>query len=213
MTDFPNSFADETKPVPSVGLGQPAVEAVQQLAAKGYEVHFGLTPELAQALTVMARQPSIQTYCPNDSGRRFTNQAAAGHWLAKRRGMFLLLKRTDDSKLRLAGYGWAGNETSSLVPGGETTFALRVGEAGQGQGLATPFAWLIVAASAVLYGAQNMWLETWGSNGGAVHVYHKIGFINVVEVPGQRPLPDGRAVDDSRIYMSLPNDLLRATNT
>jgi ribosomal protein S18 acetylase RimI-like enzyme len=208
MTAFPSTFAEVTRALPAAGLGEKATQAIQQLAGKGYEVHTGLTEEFAQAIARMTQEPSIRLYCPRDAGERFTDQAATERWLAKERAVFLLLKRADDGSLGLAGYGWAGAGTTSQVPGGEITFAIRVGEAGQGQGLATPFAWLIVAASAASYGAKNMWLETWASNGGAVHIYHKIGFVTVAEVPGKRAVPDSGPADDIRVYMSLANELL-----
>jgi ribosomal protein S18 acetylase RimI-like enzyme len=94
------------------------------------------------------------------------------------------------------------------VPGGETTFAIRVGEAGQGQGLATPFAWLIVVGAAQVYEARKFWLETWQSNEGAVHIYHKIGFVDVDSQNDTRPTTAGGEVPDTRLYMSLSDDKL-----
>ena len=208
MSSFPSTFAVATKPLSSAEFAACDRLLIKQLADKGYEVHPGLTREFANTISRMCLQPSIKEYCPNDSGKRFADRAAAQHWLAKGRGVFLLLKRLENGRLELVGYGWAGKASSSQVPNGQTTFALRIGEAGQGQGLAAPFARLIVAAAAKLYGAQDLWLETWGSNGGAVHVYHKIGFQTVAEQPGQRPTPGGSTVADTRVYMSLPNGRL-----
>lgn len=208
MIPFPSDFATASQRLSDDSLGEAAIRNARQLAGQGYEVHTGLTPEFADKISVMAREPSIREYCPKDSEERFTDQASAGRWLSKNRGMFLLLKHADDGALDLAGYGWSGYASNQQVPGGETTFAIRIGEAGQGHGLATPFAWLIVAASAALYGAKNLWLETWLSNGGAVHVYHKIGFVTVTEKPDGRSLPDGGTAPDKRVYMSLPNKLL-----
>ncbi len=86
---------------------------------------------------------------------------------------------------------------------------MRVGEASQGQGLATPFSRLILAGSATLYGSQDMWLETWASDGAAVHIYHKLGFEDVDSQVDQRPTAGGQTVADTRLYMSLPNELLK----
>jgi ribosomal protein S18 acetylase RimI-like enzyme len=208
MIPFPSGFVATTQKLPEDLLGETGVQAAHKLADQGYEVHVGLTPEFADRISVMAQEPSIREYCPKDSGERFAGQASTERWLAKKRSMFLLLKRTVDDGLSLAGYGWSGSESSPHVPGGETTFAIRIGEAGQGQGLATPFSWLIIAGSAVLYGAKNLWLETWAVNAGAVHVYHKIGFVTVAEKPDERVLPDGKTTPDTRVYMSLPNELL-----
>ncbi|MDP9131121.1 MAG: GNAT family N-acetyltransferase [Candidatus Binatota bacterium] len=205
--NFPDTFSETTTPLPADQLGEAGAEAAQKLAGRGYEVHVGLTPEFADAISAMALEPSIREYCPKDCGQRFADRASTESWLAKGRSMFLLLRREGD-RLSLAGYGWVGAGSNPRVPGGETTFAIRIGETGQGQGLATPFAWLIVAGAAALYGAKKMWLETWAVNAGAVHVYHKIGFETVTEEPDQRFLPSGEKVADVRVYMSLPDSLL-----
>lgn len=208
MASFPSSFEDSTHKVPGDKLGTLGVEAAQKLADQGYEVHHGLTTDMADAIIAMALEPGIREYCPNDCGRRFANKESTSEWLAKERGTFLLLKRNDQNELSLAGYGWVGAETNSKVPGGETTFAIRIGEQHQGKGLASPFARLIVSGASAVYGAQNMWLETWASNGGAVHTYHKIGFTDVAEEPGERKKADGSSEADTRLYMSLNNELL-----
>ena len=208
MMPFANGLDAATHILPADRFGEAGAQAIEQLAAKGYEVHYGLTPEFATAIITMAREPSIREYCPRDSGERFVDLDSTKLWLSKGRTVFLLLKRTDSGELQLAGYGWAGAATSGQVPGGQSTFALRMGEAGQGQGLATPFAQLIVSAATVLYSAQNMWLETWASNGAAVHIYHKLGAVQVAEKPDQRPLPNGETVADTRLYMTLPAESL-----
>lgn len=206
MTDFPDKFDETTHALPD-NLGQAGQEAVQKLAERGYEVQVGLTPELADQILTMSKEPSIREFCPKDCSQRFADQAATEHWLGKKRAVFVLLKRQGE-ELSLAGYGWAGPGSSSHAPGGDNTFAVRIGEAGQGQGLAAPFSWLIIAASAVLYGARDFWLETWASNGGAVHIYHKIGFETVDEQADTRPTRDGQQISDTRVYMTLANQLL-----
>jgi ribosomal protein S18 acetylase RimI-like enzyme len=208
MSDFPDKFEETVRSLPVAGLGQAGEEAVQKLAERGYEVKVGLTPEYADQILTMSHEPSILEFCPKDSSERFTDRAAAERWLAKKRAAFLLFKKEDSGALSLAGYAWTGAGSSSHAPGGEVTFAVRIGEAGQGQGLAAPFSWLTVAGSAALYGARDFWLETWASNGGAVHIYHKIGFETVAEEPDKRLVPSGDKVPDTRVYMSLPNELL-----
>jgi ribosomal protein S18 acetylase RimI-like enzyme len=205
--DFPTAFASETLPLDTSLFNKTDVELIERLAEKGYEIHTGLTPAYADDIAQMCLQPSIKEYCPNDYGKRFANLDATEQWLAKGRLTFLLLKKQGE-EYSLTGYGWSGLETSEHAPGGESTFALRIGEAGQGQGLATPFARLIVAGTAAIYDVKNMWLETWASNGGAVHIYHKLGFKDVAQVDGIRPTADGRTVKDTRLYMTLSNDLL-----
>lgn len=207
MSDFPVTFAARTTPLEESWLQGDDLQVLHDLYAKGFEIHTGLTPELAEAIYTMSLQPSIKEYCPNDSAKRFDGQEATGNWLAKGRCAFSLFKR-DGSELSLVGYGWSGRETSQHVPGGETTFALRIGEQGQGQGLATPFARIVVAATATMFSARNFWLETWESNGAAVHIYHKLGFEDVTQETGSRPTADGETVEDTRLYMSLPDNLL-----
>jgi ribosomal protein S18 acetylase RimI-like enzyme len=154
----------------------------------------------------MSQEPSIKEYCPKDSSERFTDRQTTAEWLSKKRATYLLLQTLDDGKLELAGYGWVGTKQSSQVPGGETTFSLRVGEGHQGRGLAAPFSVSMLAAATAMYGAQNMWLETWASNGGAVHIYHKLGFSDVTETHEQRPSLVGHSVADTRIYMAKKDD-------
>ncbi|MEK7594541.1 MAG: GNAT family N-acetyltransferase [Patescibacteria group bacterium] len=195
-------------------MGANNMQVAQKLSERGYEVRVGLTPELADQIEVMARETSIREFCPNDSGGRFADRASMELWLSKQRATFVLINKIHENEddLRLVGYGWVGLGTSPHVHGGETTFALRVGEAGQGQGLATPFAQLIIAGSAAIYGARNMWLETWQSNAAAVHVYHKVGFVDVNQEPSERPANNGDRVPDVRLYMSFPNESLPTIN-
>jgi ribosomal protein S18 acetylase RimI-like enzyme len=208
MKDFPNNFSETTESLPLDEIGDKGREFAEQLAAKGYEVRHGLTTAFADAITAMANEPAIREYCPKDCTQRFANREVIQSWLSKKRATFLLLKNNDQGEQDLVGYGWVGTESSDLIPTGQTTFAIRIGEAGQGQGLATPFAWLIVAGAAAIYGARDVWLETWQSNGGAVHVYHKIGFQDVAQVEDDRPTISGQSVKDTRLYMALPNELL-----
>ncbi|MEK7599838.1 MAG: GNAT family N-acetyltransferase [Patescibacteria group bacterium] len=213
MTDFPDNFEESTRTLPLESLSQAGQEAASQLNERGYEVRVGLTTDLADQIEAMAKEPSIREFCPNDCGGRFADRPSTELWLSKKRATFVLVNKSSDSHdLSLVGYGWVGLGVSDHVQGGETTFAIRIGESGQGQGLATPFARLIVEGAAAIYGAQNMWLETWQSNGGAVHVYHKIGFRDVDQVESQRPTASGESIADTRLYMSLDNELLPAKN-
>jgi len=206
MTPFPASYDNELQPLPLEQMSEAGRQAVQALESKGYLVQAGLTPEYADAIHAMSQEPSIQEYCPKDSGERFTNRQTTAEWLSKGRATYLLLHKRDNGSLELAGYGWVGAKQSSQVPGGETTFSLRVGEGHQGKGLAAPFSVSMLAAATATYGAEHMWLETWESNGGAVHIYHKLGFSDVAEKPEQRPSVSGHSVADTRIYMTKKND-------
>ncbi len=207
MNQFPNALAETPAELPIEKLGPAGKQAADELASAGYEVRLGLSRKYAADIIEMAKEPAIREFCPNDIGSRFKDLTATEQWLAKHRAVFLLVKKDADG-LRLAGYGWVGPAGSSHVPDGENTLAIRIGQIGQGQGLATPFTKLMADSSAVLYDAKNLWLETWQSNGGAVHVYHKAGFEDVAEAPAKRPTAAGGQVQDTRQFMSLSNDRL-----
>lgn len=182
---------------------QPNARAgLQELNEKGLQVVLGVTPELADQVLRLCHEPAIQAYCPKDASERFKDQAATRHWLQKGRAFFTLQKAGQP-----IGYGWTGRGTSPHAPGGQVTFALRIAEAGHGQGLATPFSWVTISASHTLCNLQDFWLETWASNGAAVHIYHKLQFEDITQVAGHRQTADG-TVDDTRIYMRLPNEQL-----
>lgn len=202
MIPFPDSYVSELRPLPAEQVSEDGRAAIESLRTKGYEVQAGLTPEYADAIAVMALEPSIKEYCPNDSGSRFINRQTTAEWLSKKRATFLLLNKSDDGQFELAGYGWVGAKQNSLIPGGETTFSLRVSENHQGKGLASPFSVSMLAAATAIYGAKHMWLETWESNGGAVHIYHKIGFQDVASKQEERPTATGQMVADTRLFMT-----------
>src|SRR5665213_2932826 len=157
MMPFADSLDTDTHALPADRLGQAGTETLGELAAKGYEIHYGLTQEFAKAIIAMAREPSIREYCPRDSGERFVDLVSTEQWLSKGRTMFLLLKRTDRGDLQLAGYGWAGEATTKHVPGGESTFACRKG--------APCNCWLWVGPGKLLPGCgrprSHLWLAGW----------------------------------------------------
>lgn len=207
MDKYPDQFTDNTTLITEQAVGLSGQQALRGLGEKGFEVHYGLTRQYAEQIITMAREPAICEYCPNDSGQRFADMQAVADWLAKGRAVYLLIK-IDADRRSLAGYGWAGPSTSRHVPGSETTFAVRIGESGQGQGLAAPFCQVVLQASAKLHKADKVWLETWQSNGAAVHIYHKIGFEDVVSHEDTRITLSGETIADRRIYMRLPDELL-----
>lgn len=208
MSSFPIDFSTTTTAVNSDYLDDESKLALKLLSVKGYEVHRELTGDFAKEIIKMALEPSIKEYCPNDSGKRFASLDSTAAWLTKHRAAYLLIKRDDMAGLTLAGYGWAGSSTSSHVPEGETTFSLRLGESGQGQGLATSFARIILFDSAKTYDAKKYWLETWESNAGAVHIYKKLGFKEVDRQKDMRPTNSGQEIADMRLYMYLPDEIL-----
>ena len=202
MIPFPDSYDNELRPLPAEQMSEDGRAAIESLKTKGYEVQAGLTPEYADAIAAMALEPSIKEYCPNDSGSRFINRQTTADWLSKKRATFLLLHKSDNGQLELAGYGWVGAKQNLLISGGETTFSLRVSENHQGKGLAAPFSVSMLSAATAIYGAKHMWLETWESNGGAVHIYHKIGFTDVASKQEERPTATGQMVADTRLFMT-----------
>jgi ribosomal protein S18 acetylase RimI-like enzyme len=206
MMPFPDSYDAELQPLQLSQMSQSGQQAMSLLESKGYTVRAGLTPDYADAINKMAHEPSIAEYCPKDSSERFTNRETTAKWLSKKRATYLLLCKLEDGTLELAGYGWVGAKHIPEVPGGKTTFSLRVGENHQGKGLASPFSVAMLAAAAATYDARHMWLETWASNGGAVHIYHKLGFSDVAQQNDERPSLDGSKVADTRIYMAIPED-------
>jgi ribosomal protein S18 acetylase RimI-like enzyme len=203
---YPTTFDTNLNDFPADKLGPVGQDAWRQLGEKGYEIKTGLTAEVAAAIYKLSLEPSIREYCPKDSSERFRDEPAVQLWLQKGRAVFLLVQKDTGS---VVGYGWAGPGTSTKVEG-DTTFAIRIAEAGQGQGLATSYTRLIIAGAAILFGAKNFWLETWQSNAGAVHVYHKIGAQDAGQEASQRPTMAGGTVQDTRLYMVLPGQLLNS---
>lgn len=199
MSDFPTDFVDASQPLSPAMLGKEGQAAVQNLTEKGYEVRLGLAADDVAKIKQIALEALMREYVPRDATERFANVETAKKWLGKGRAFFSLVKKSNQE---LVGYGWAGPGTSEFVPGGQHTWAIRIGQAGQGQGLATPFSQLIVEVSEALHGAGNIWLETWASNGAAVHVYHKLGFKDAATEPAERLDGNGQTVADARIYMS-----------
>ncbi len=207
MVSFPTDFTDKTEPL-TKSLGQPTDEAMDFLAGRGFVVLTGLDEALAKSISQLALQPHIRKYCPKDcTDERFANRQSTQRWLSRGHAFFVLAKK-QKSGFKPVGYGWSGPKKTNEVPQGETTFAVRLGQEGLGQGLAAPFSQIIVASTANKYGAKKIWLETWASNAAAVHVYKKLGFELVNQKPAKRSGADGSAVDDSRLYMLLPDELL-----
>jgi hypothetical protein len=253
MSHFPRTFAEQIQELPA-DLGERGNAARDRLAENGFEVVAEITRELLPQLMANARQESTLEWCPKEPGPgRFENETSTELWLDKGdktldeygRGLFLLMPTLGnkilpvekDEKL-IVGHGWEGPEVSPamsevdptpIIPGGTTTFALRMSEAiaGRRLGLARDFTELIVAGSAIMYGAKDVWLETWKGNSAAVRTYGQVGFEYVHEKPHQeRPtrkpvgyeFPDGHVVylnkknvpvvEDTRLWASYPNKLL-----
>ena len=161
-----------------------------------FGVFFGLREQDTADISPIAASAAVREFCPKDISSRFGNVEMAERWVAKGRTMFQLREL---GRGGLAGYGWTGLETSPEIPGGDTTFAVRLAPEFAGRGLATPFTRAIVAGSSALHGG-NIWLETWGSNTAAVRTYVHAGAQLVTTRDATRPTlnPGDREIDDTR---------------
>ena len=174
--------------------------ALQTLAEKGFYIQLGITVADVTALQELSRQASILKYCPRDCTERFKDEPTVRHWLLKERLVFLLKEKSTE---RLAGIAWTGPGTSPHIPEGKLTGGLRLSEAFQGLGLATPFLSVVLEYTKHEYSSELLWFECWQSNAGAVHIYQKLGF-NIVETESaSRPTPTGASEPDKRTYMVL----------
>lgn len=200
MSNYPVRFTNTPQRLSAAQLSEVGQSALADLAAKGYYIQLGLTRSNVTALQTLSLQPSIREYCPNDCTKRFHDEATTADWLGKGRAAILLVQADTGE---IAGYGWVGDGTSEHVPGGTETFAIRLSEAHQGKGLATPYNQVIVDVARQLYGSEHMWGEAWQSNAAAVHIYQKIGFVIIGSEPTTRPTAAGGTTQDTRLYMIL----------
>ncbi len=198
MSTYPADFSAATSPVGSTTLSEAGREALAALAAKGYRVVTGLTRADVATLHQLSLQPSIREYCPNDATSRFADEAATAQWLKKGRVVVLLIENRSDA---IAGYGWFGDGTCEHIPEGRQTFAIRLSEAHQGRGLATPYTQVLLDLARTVYGANHIWLEAWASNAGAVHIYEKLGFQLAAKVECPRLTARGSETADTRLYL------------
>lgn len=202
MKAFPIGFTDEVE-VLGADYDEPTNSAIDDLAERGFIILHGLSTELQPQIYAMAREKHIREYCPRDcTEERFGTIESTAKWLSTGHAFFMLAKKTDNG-FKVVGYGWSAPKETEKVPGGRTTFAVRLGEDGLGQRLSLPFCKVIIGATAGIYGVDSFWLETWASNAGAVHLYGELGFKKVEEVKSLRPTVDGPDIPDTRLFMSL----------
>jgi hypothetical protein len=200
MKAFPTSFSDEVD-ILGPDYDSKTNQALSDLADRGFVILHGLTAELSEQIYRMAREKHIREYCPRDcTEERFGTTESTARWLSKGQAFFMLAKKTD-SGFDVVGYGWSAPKETDKIPRGQTTFAVRLGEAGLGQRLSLPFCKAILGATTGIYGVGNFWLETWASNAGAVHLYEELGFEKVTEVRGGRTTTDGLDIEDTRLFM------------
>ncbi len=208
MAEFPTAFAEEPQLIVPGMLDEVGNAAVEQLAARDFEVVAGVRRADVPEITAIANQDGVLDFCPKDAVTRFPDaDIMEENWLPKAggRGMILLRRRLG----RIAGYGWTGIEPCEQLPDCTTTFAERLDERVAGQGLAAPFAVAIVSGSMAIFGAEKIGLETWGSNTAAVRTYLKAGARLVTTKDDRRPTthPAPNETDgkrrDTRLYMQF----------
>lgn len=205
MKPFPKTFA--TKPIllNESNVGTPTKATLLQTSEKGFYIQIGLHRSDAPHLQQLSTQPSIRHFCPRDCTDRFKDLSTTSEWLSKGRLVFVL-KNTVNGEI--AGLAWAGPGHTGHIKDSKITISLRIYEAYQGQGLATPFLKITINYVMQNYPEQLLWLECWQSNTSAVHIYQKLGFATVSSEQGYRQTPGSKAVQDTRLYMQLLHSLL-----
>lgn len=215
MSSFPNKLSDEVIFLEH-GIGERGDAALERLHEKGFSVGVGLSEYYAGAIGVMGYQRHIREYCPKDATEaRFGSLASTEKWLQKGggRAAFLLIRGTLNGS-PLEGYGWTGVEACDQLPNHPITSAYRIGERGQGQGLAKDFVQTVVSGTTYIYAeGRGIGLETWRSNV-AASLYPKVGFMPLSEAPTDElrptldPLATEGKVPDRRLFMGYPSELL-----
>lgn len=172
MANFPTGFEAPHYIDPAEITARYAAPFIE-LDKLGYVVVAGLCPANVADLTEISEQAGTLEYCPNDIAKRWTDIPTAEKQLGKDggRGAFRLEKIATSET---AAHGWTGKSSAderAFLPDCENTFAVRVNERFQRQGLGKLFSHAIVAGSMGLYRAKRIGLETWASNTGAVKSY------------------------------------------
>lgn len=216
MSEFPTEFGVKIHDLSEINLGETSNNAIKKLGEAGLRVQLGMEPEDLEDIQEIANSNAVREFCPNDLAARFGNEQMARKWLKNGKGVFEL--RANNPRDDLAGYGWTGPKQVMEVPGGDTTFAVRLSPKYSGRHLGTPFAQAIVAGSQTTFGKQNIWLETWASNVRAVGSYLHAGAQLVENTDSYRPTlyPAKNETDgvrrDTRLFMRfvLANHVIEA---
>jgi hypothetical protein len=238
MSEFapmPTALVAELQPLPE-DLGVRGNQARVNLARKGLFVFAGMTREIVASTGIIAQQPHVAEYCPNDVNRHGTIERTQ-LWLPKHGGRAALplmkydgvepfnfadlvdeeltdlSQVIDPAKCRQVGMGWTGHEPSEQKKTGMySTFAERIAIELKGQRASVDYAVAIVAGSTALYGTDEIGCQTYKSNR-ASHGYELAGFSFVpgTEEEVMRPTlvrPGPEKVPDARLYMAYNHDLL-----
>lgn len=238
MSEFapmPTALAEQLQPLPQE-LGVRGNQARLNLARKGLFVFSGLTREIVSSTGIMAQQPHITEFCPNDSNRFGSIQRAEG-WVKKHggRAFFPLMRYVGEREFdfssmsptqlelmvdgvhpdvcRQVGSGWTGHEPSeqkkTAMP---FTFAERLSQETKGQRASVDYAVMIVAGTAAMHGVAEIGCQTWKSNN-ASNTYERAGFHFVpgTEETAMRPTlvrPGPEKVEDVRLFMAFDPAML-----
>lgn len=179
------------------------VPANQDLQPLVKVIVTGTDKNLIKQLVEKSRQSNIVRYTPNDSLRRFRDEASFEKWKAGGREIHWLLGENDD----LAGILWYGKKTFPLadisldeIP--EETLAIRLYDDYAGHGLARPAMRQSLAMHTKAKQRRGelvtgIWLQTDAGNEAAVAVYGKFGYREVSR-------------DDKRVTMVLASSEILA---
>lgn len=210
---YPTTFTDNPKNLAQVALDAVGAEAITRLREGGFEIVAGVQTADIPAITEIAHQNAVLEFCPNDVTKRFGDYAMMELWLGKNGGRGVLLLRELDTK-HIRGYGWTGLSRNEQLPEYAYTFGVRLDERVSGRGLGAPFVTAIFSGSKALFETKGIWGETWGSNGGAVKTYLRMGGVLVSTVDDWRPtlgMVQGDVYGkrrDVRLLMKFPNTLI-----
>lgn len=160
----------------------------------------GHDQSLIEQLISKSKEAKILKFTSKDAEQRFGNIEMYEKWNKKGRTLHWLLGENND----LAGVIWYGESKFPLdvsiaeIP--KETFAIRIYDGYSGHGLAVPFMEqsLQIAANEKRQNKQNIngiWLQTDLDNPAAIHVYSKLGYVEV-----------GR--DDTRVTMVLTSTII-----
>lgn len=154
------------------------------LEDKGLQVYRGWDGTLRDQLVIASCQSHILQYTPGDAERRFTTAEAADAWYHEHDRVVYSLGQ----KAMLAGLIWYGNSPDKNLDA-DYTFAIRMYEASQGQGLARSF---LEAAHSDFrqhtHNERNVWLSTSADevkNAAALRLYRNAGYNTVNEADGR----------------------------
>lgn len=157
---------------------------------KQLTIKRGLTKAQIQQLINFAQTDALVRKFTSDQDR-FKNKAAYNQWREKDRTIYSLVDNQDN----LVGIIWFGEKELPKNSKYKVTFAVRLYPPVRGRGLAATFVRTIFSHHFATdeykkLNSRGVWLETVRTNERAVHLYDKLGFVQIT-------LPDER----DKVYM------------